>query len=197
MTVDYGEQSFNKSFGERVREARDKLEWSQRKLAEALEGFDLKLDPSAVTRIERGTREVKLREATAIAAALGVSLQDLTPSPASTPREQFDACLQIAAQHGGAARQSLALMAVQVTLALHLLDHHPDLVEEYLSATPRDLGEGVVEAFRQVVSKSPAGVAASAEQADLLNAVVAAVVSNLIGVDEAVSDGDGDGNAET
>ena len=57
-------------FGQNVRAARARKGWSQRELAEALDERGLKLDPSAVTRIERGTREVKLREAVAMAECL-------------------------------------------------------------------------------------------------------------------------------
>lgn len=60
-----------------MRIARGQRGWSQRQLAEALEGQGVRLDPSAVTRIERGDREVKLREAAAIADCLNTDLQQL------------------------------------------------------------------------------------------------------------------------
>ena len=59
------DERFSRLFGDNVRRARAIKGWSQRRLAEALDVRGVKLDPSAVTRIERGVREVKLREAAA------------------------------------------------------------------------------------------------------------------------------------
>lgn len=69
--------AFSYAFGQNVREARMRKNWSQRELAEALNVRSVKLDPSAVTRIERGVRDVKLREALAIAECLDVDVQQL------------------------------------------------------------------------------------------------------------------------
>lgn len=59
-------------FGARVREVRLSNKWTQRQLAEALG-----VDASAVSRIEQGTRAVRLAEAAAIADALGANLDAL------------------------------------------------------------------------------------------------------------------------
>ncbi|WP_131722658.1 helix-turn-helix domain-containing protein [Mycolicibacterium chlorophenolicum] len=71
------DEDFSQTFGRNMRIARGQRGWSQRQLAEALEGQGVRLDPSAVTRIERGDREVKLREAAAIADCLNTDLQQL------------------------------------------------------------------------------------------------------------------------
>lgn len=68
---------FGNAFGRNMRVARSQKSWSQRELAEALNAKGVKLDPSAVTRIERGDREVKLREAVAIADCLDTDLEHL------------------------------------------------------------------------------------------------------------------------
>jgi transcriptional regulator with XRE-family HTH domain len=60
-------------FGERVRELRLERDLSQRELAERLVG--LNLDPTAITRIEKGRRALRLGEALAIAAALDTSVE--------------------------------------------------------------------------------------------------------------------------
>ncbi|MGJ6126323.1 helix-turn-helix transcriptional regulator [Mycolicibacterium sp. Y3] len=71
-------ESVNQRFGNQMRERRMERGLSQRDLADLLRTVDLQLDPSAVTRIERGTREVKLVEALAISKLLGFELDRLT-----------------------------------------------------------------------------------------------------------------------
>ena len=51
-------------------------------MAQTLEGVGVKLDPSAITRIERGTRDVKLAEAVAIATVLNFNLETISYGPA-------------------------------------------------------------------------------------------------------------------
>jgi transcriptional regulator with XRE-family HTH domain len=79
----------NKRFGDLVREKREEKEWSQRRLAELLEEAGVRLDPSAITRIERGTRDVKLREADAIASVLGFDLGRSLRQIALSTDQQF------------------------------------------------------------------------------------------------------------
>lgn len=76
-----GSTSVNKRFGDVVKASREARGWSQRQLAEMLRAVDLKLDPSAITRIERGNRDVKLAEAIAIASVLEFDVLDLHHSP--------------------------------------------------------------------------------------------------------------------
>jgi len=73
----------NQQFGARMRESRESRGWSQRQLAEMLRTVDLKLDPSAITRIERGTRDVRLAEAVAIASVLEFGFDSFSFSPES------------------------------------------------------------------------------------------------------------------
>ena len=62
-------------FAEAMRDARTKKGWSQRKLAEELEAASgLKLDPSAMTRMENNQRDLKLDEAVAIARVLDIPI---------------------------------------------------------------------------------------------------------------------------
>ncbi|WP_461665658.1 helix-turn-helix domain-containing protein [Gordonia sputi] len=49
---------------------REERGWSQRRLSDEVGKLGVKLDPSAITRIERGDREPKYREAVAISEAL-------------------------------------------------------------------------------------------------------------------------------
>jgi transcriptional regulator with XRE-family HTH domain len=71
----------NKQFGDLMREQREHRRWSQRRLADLLEQVGLRLDPSAITRIERGTRDVKLTEAIVIANVLEFDLDSIAFSP--------------------------------------------------------------------------------------------------------------------
>ncbi|GAA2748796.1 helix-turn-helix domain-containing protein [Amnibacterium kyonggiense] len=77
------------SFGSAVQAVRTQRGLSQRAFAEALGGHGLSVDASAISRIENGTRAVRLSEAVAIAKVLEVQL-DFLLSGAATERA-FDA----------------------------------------------------------------------------------------------------------
>ncbi|ORI17407.1 hypothetical protein BH686_26280 [Rhodococcus erythropolis] len=83
------ETSVDTQFGDMMRVARQKLRWSQRQLAEALQKAGLKIDPSAITRIENGQREPKLREAVAISDILDIKLDDLVFSESADFRRNL------------------------------------------------------------------------------------------------------------
>lgn len=76
-------EGVNEQFGAQMRRSRESRGWSQRQLAEMLRAANLKLDPSAITRIERGTRDVKLSEAVAIASVLEFGFDSFSYSPVS------------------------------------------------------------------------------------------------------------------
>ncbi len=65
------------TFASRVRQIREGLGWSQEELARRLAEIGLRLDPTAITRIERGDRAVRIEEAVAIAQALRSPLNAL------------------------------------------------------------------------------------------------------------------------
>jgi transcriptional regulator with XRE-family HTH domain len=65
--------SASEVFRQRLREVRRLKGWTQQQLADALAAGGVRLDASAITRLERGTRGVTLDDVIAIAAALGVS----------------------------------------------------------------------------------------------------------------------------
>lgn len=66
-----------RSFAQNLRHARERAGLSQRALAERLSMFGVHLDPSAITRIERGERDAKVAEAVVLAQALSTSVADL------------------------------------------------------------------------------------------------------------------------
>lgn len=69
------QQQPSSGFGARIKRAREEQGLTQRQLSEILEqDHRIKLDSSAITRIENGTREPRIREALAIADVLGFPL---------------------------------------------------------------------------------------------------------------------------
>lgn len=69
-------------FGVRMREARERLQLSQRAVADKLTESGVRMNASSITRIEKAQREPKISEAAAIASVLGFSMEGLIVSPA-------------------------------------------------------------------------------------------------------------------
>jgi len=69
--VDTGKKAIRK-FGKRVREARLSCGWSQDELA-----FELDVDRSYVSSLERGQRNPTLKTVAKVAQAFGISISDL------------------------------------------------------------------------------------------------------------------------
>lgn len=85
-------------FREVSKARRVKLGLSQRALAERLKAFGISIDATAITRFERGQRDLRLREAVAIASLLDISLSDLTVTEAPIlPVSKADPIAQIRA----------------------------------------------------------------------------------------------------
>lgn len=66
-------------FANRMTVAREKAGLSQRALAQLVTDRGVKIDASAITRIERSQREAKISEAACISAVLGFTLDELAP----------------------------------------------------------------------------------------------------------------------
>jgi transcriptional regulator with XRE-family HTH domain len=82
-------QDAERRFGVRVRQERLRRGWRQEDLAIRVAGEGVSLHFTAFTKIEAGQKRVRLTEAVAIAAALGVPLTYLltTGDPSETARE--------------------------------------------------------------------------------------------------------------
>jgi transcriptional regulator with XRE-family HTH domain len=76
-----------RTFANRLREERQRAGLSQAALAERLVGMGFRIDDSAITRIEKHQRTVKLEEAVAIAQTLDVPLDTLLSDHAAKLRE--------------------------------------------------------------------------------------------------------------
>lgn len=82
MAVTKSESSADENFVTNMKAAREALGWTQARLAEELNkaGVD-SISQSAVSRIEKGERDVRLNEARAIAKAFGASLDSFSGPP--------------------------------------------------------------------------------------------------------------------
>jgi transcriptional regulator with XRE-family HTH domain len=125
LNVQHESDGVARDFGNAVRKRRAALGISQRGFSELLmEKTGVKLDPSAVTRIERGQRELKLSEALAIATVLDVKVDTLTRhiEPAESPGliEVRDAYQQLRNAHATVLAQIEALYGAAYALAIPL-----------------------------------------------------------------------------
>jgi len=81
-------------FGARVRELRDAMKITQNGLSFRVEvmtghaGNRIKMDPSAIARLEKGERSIRLNEASALSAALDMSVDEMLRK-ALPPEEQI------------------------------------------------------------------------------------------------------------
>lgn len=80
--------SVDAEFGKAVARLRTQRAMSQRDLAEALTARGMRVDASAISRIENGSRSVRLAEALTIAGALNEELSALVGG-ALTPEQEF------------------------------------------------------------------------------------------------------------
>lgn len=113
-----------REFGVAVAKARSAHGWSQRVLADRLSQRGLRVDATAVSRIESGSRSLKLGDAIKVADALDVELDALVTRSRS-PLDQWFA-LQRASDR--------ALAALEVPLA-HLVQHILTMID-YAAANP-------------------------------------------------------------
>lgn len=87
--------TIDESFGASVTKARSLRGMSQKDLASALTERGMKVDASAVSRIEKGTRSVRLAEAQLISAALGRELSEMISDLGTLQERIFTAYDQI------------------------------------------------------------------------------------------------------
>lgn len=180
------DENFAGSFGGRLRTERESRNLSQRKLAEELMRFGVKLDPSAIARIESGAREVKLREAGAIARALHMMVDDLMPSNREDePYQRFDRTCDAAIQHAYKARLHLAEMAQYFRRASQFVEVFPEIADEIAAQTGHDRGrtpEGFLESYMKDFPEiePDAVLDVDATTRDLLNGIAVAAVQGIV-----------------
>lgn len=182
MHEDDSEARFNKLVGGRIRDLRIDKEWSQRELADAVRG-ELGLDPSAITRLERGERALKLREAAVLANALDVGLYQLLADSDNPHLVEFIEINRSARREMKSGREAFARMAIDYTEAVHLIDNHPEILKgtesfmsnswEYLMVEAKEVSDTNKPICRLHVTRS---------QFDLLLRIVSAAVTNVVDV---------------
>jgi transcriptional regulator with XRE-family HTH domain len=143
--LESGVQEVEAGFGERVKEARLKSGWTQRDLA-----AKLGVDASAVSRLEKGTRAIRLGEAAHIAIALGFDLGSLVYGPSL---ETVLATYRAGANNGVRETRSAAMnMAAHFNMLVDLLEQHPQLLES-VSDDAGTIPTSVDEYLEQVVHR--------------------------------------------
>lgn len=136
-------------FGEAVREARTQKQWSQRELADKLVG--VKLDPTAITRIENGSRDVKLAEAVVLCQTLDIWIEDAV-SFDHDPLERFDEYIGIVRRALLMSRKSMvkALIAVDMAMDVPLgEDDDHRILAAHEAETFAELWEKVLRSTRE------------------------------------------------
>ncbi|MET7705454.1 helix-turn-helix transcriptional regulator [Micromonospora sp. NPDC005413] len=104
-------------FGGQVREARELRGWSQEALARHLrESAGLELHQTAIARLERGERAIRLNEVAALAQVLGLRLDQYAggkPPLTAEEYEQAQVLLEETRRQEAAAREHLARVRVR------------------------------------------------------------------------------------
>lgn len=116
-------------FGEGVSEARALRGLSQKGLAAALTSRGFKVDASAVSRIEGGTRAVRLSEALIIANVLGVDLAVLLDGTDLSPRAELRRARQLEREGYYRLRDPLLHFLNGHLWVYHELIQHPELLD--------------------------------------------------------------------
>ena len=183
------ETPIEKRFGETVLEERRVNRISQKVLAGALSARGLMLDASAISRIEKGTRAIRLSEAAIIADVLGFSLADVqTPRDPKEDfarhRESFSAALR--ETHDAAEKVAMAVWEMD-----GVLYRHPDVLnplEPWDEPAPTGITQ-YVEKIGAEWLKGKIFVGLDLEEPGLRDAVLSVisdVVSKVVGSGEYV-----------
>ncbi len=139
-------------FGRAVRAARQERGWSQRELAENLSPR-IKLDPTAITRIETGGRSVRLEEAVALVDALDLSLDVAARWFPDSGPVQFHAYERMAMTALLQARRELVRALRFADMALDALvgdDEDARVLAEHAAGSFPELWEGVARTVERV-----------------------------------------------
>lgn len=145
-----GIKTQEQNFGIAVAGIRSARELSQRDFAERLTEKGMPVDASAVSRIEKGSRSVRLVEAMTIAEVLGVSL-DFLIGGARTPSQEFAQIREAADRALHDLRAPVATAAYHLWEANYYLHQQPELLSD-LSAGGAD-GPSHVDDYLQWVAK--------------------------------------------
>lgn len=116
-------------FGLSVSTFRTASDMSQRDFAEKLTELGMKVDASAVSRIEKGSRSVRLPEAMLIADALGISFESLTRF-ARTSKQVLSSARDTVNVSSNELRQAIDGFFYALFAVVDHLGTHPELISE-------------------------------------------------------------------
>lgn len=171
-------------FGEAVSIWRKGQQLSQRKFAEALSAKGMPVDASAVSRIEKGTRSVRLVEAMTIAEVLGVEL-DFLISGARTPSQELQHYRSLLDHSFRPLRDEVRRSAEIMDEIYSLLTERPELLGD-LKDEEAGSPESVEAYFEWVAHRiyrwHPTGLVADEIVRDGAVRVIQAVVDREVGV---------------
>ena len=109
-------ESWERTFGEKVRQWRQARNWSQEDLAEQLRELGFDMHQTTVAKLEKGSRPLRVAEAAAISTIFGVPALAvfLEPPPEGTPMalEAMHEHLRLTEEHLESMRQSIYKVAM-------------------------------------------------------------------------------------
>jgi transcriptional regulator with XRE-family HTH domain len=200
---DLGEtvQSFEERFGSRMREYRLDLGLTQGGFVRVLAAYGLSLDASAISRIEKGVRAVRLGEAHVISRAFGLELDDFLRS-GMTDVEEFRAARDMANRAMRSGRSNIVWMLRGFQRAGRVLDRNPSVsdsleVDEF--ERPRDSQAYFEWATKRMATLAKATWALhddshipveSLAEAEALSKLAAQLAANMTSIYSAVKDGE-------
>jgi transcriptional regulator with XRE-family HTH domain len=121
-------------FGAMVLDSRRSLGMSQKDLSEQLSEHGLALDNSAISRVEKGTRALRLSEAIAFAKVLRFSLAEF--EDAVPPAEDFGRREKRVHAAMREAQEALFNVASELDGLAFVADAHPEVLETVWPAAP-------------------------------------------------------------
>lgn len=93
--TEWGDSSPENEFGARLRALRKEHGLTLEDLAKRLKkDYDLRVDPSAIARLEKGDRSIRLNEAVKISSSLQMTIDEML-RPVLTPEEQVTLAEQL------------------------------------------------------------------------------------------------------
>lgn len=120
-------ESPDKAFGRTVVMWRKTMDLTQKQLAERLTGLGMKVDAAAVSRIESGTRSVRISEASLIAKALDTDLASLARVFGTSPESEVATSFREAQLSRALLMDPLAEFARAHTRLEAMMTEHPSL----------------------------------------------------------------------
>jgi transcriptional regulator with XRE-family HTH domain len=178
-------------FGSMVFESRRALGISQKELSDGLASLGLMLDNSAISRIEKGTRALRLGEAIVIARALRFSLADF--EEAVPPAEDFARRQKSTKDALDLAYRALIVAADELSGLAFVAEGHPEVLRELaLDEPPTDavaLMDHLVQEWQSNFMHIALGTRFDSEALrdavrQVLNEVARSAVDDFVGPDD-------------